>query len=179
MNFFEDVQDVIERAIAKAGKPAQLARAVGMSESTFSRWKRGSKNISLDSVAAIMDYMGVNLSHVYTPKMSDGTPGLIGFDQHIFPDLQNTFLLYVRSPAMEPTIREKDIVLVHPPSRDLVEGRVFTIRLGADVLLRRAYRTQEQWVLRPDNREYPEIVMAPRGVEIIGRVVWKSSDKFS
>lgn len=84
--------------------------------------------------------------------------------------------------SMEPTIFNGDTLLVDRGSREVTPGRVYVIRYGNEIRVKRLSRRYDgALIVRSDNAaKYPEEIVPPEvlgeHVEIIGKVVWKGGE---
>ena len=73
--------------------------------------------------------------------------------------------------SMEPTIRNGDLLVLDRSAVDPQEGRIFVLRTGAGLVVKRLKRTDGVWLMASDNAEFSPRPMA--GVDrVLGRVVW-------
>lgn len=76
--------------------------------------------------------------------------------------------------SMEPTLRDGDEILVDR-SRGPVRDGIHVVRLDESLLVKRLDTSRPDRVtLISDNPAYPPLEIEPAGVNVIGRVVWKS-----
>jgi phage repressor protein C with HTH and peptisase S24 domain len=83
----------------------------------------------------------------------------------------------LRGDSMEPTIMDKAIVLVDITMRDLVDGRIYSLRAPEGLRVKRVQRKMDGSVLLiSDNREryQPERLSAEEAeqISVLGRVFW-------
>jgi phage repressor protein C with HTH and peptisase S24 domain len=85
----------------------------------------------------------------------------------------------VRGDSMESTLFDGDTILVNLGEQQIVDGKVYAIRYGNDLRVKRLYRRLDGTiVLRSDNPQYPEESVPPgdaqEQIAVIGRVRDKS-----
>lgn len=78
--------------------------------------------------------------------------------------------------SMEPTIRDRDLLVVDTADRKLTAGRIYALVVGDTLLVKRIERTlRGQIFLRPDNSAYQTEELTPDiadAVRILGQVIW-------
>ena len=80
----------------------------------------------------------------------------------------------VTGDSMEPTLRDGDEILVDRSPRPPRDG-IHVVRVDEAVLVKRLDLARPGTIaLLSDNPAYRPLELAPRAVEVIGRVVWKS-----
>jgi len=87
----------------------------------------------------------------------------------------NARFLEAAGDSMAPTLNDGDLMLVDVAARDLVEGKIYVITIGAEVFVKRLRRAPGRIVMMSDNRDLhpePEAVPAGDPFSIIGRVKW-------
>ena len=80
----------------------------------------------------------------------------------------------VAGDSMEATLRDGDEILVDRTPRPLRDG-IHVVRSGDALLVKRLDTARAGTILLiSDNPAYPTVELAPKELEVIGRVVWKS-----
>ncbi len=83
----------------------------------------------------------------------------------------------IRGDAMEPTLPDGCSILVDYTRRRLRVGRIFVVRSGAELMVRRALKDRAgRWLLAGDH--HPRTPPAPwdrRGSEVVGEVRWMAN----
>jgi phage repressor protein C with HTH and peptisase S24 domain len=77
--------------------------------------------------------------------------------------------------SMEPTLPDGAVVMVNTNNRERADRRLYAIRVGDELFVKRLVRHGDQWIARSDNEDrelYPDIDLQREDVEIIGRAVW-------
>ncbi len=78
--------------------------------------------------------------------------------------------------SMEPTIRDRDLLVVDTADQRLTAGRIYALVVGDTLLVKRIERTlRGQIFLRPDNSAYQTEELTPDladTVRILGQVIW-------
>lgn len=77
----------------------------------------------------------------------------------------------VEGTSMEPTIPDGAVVLVSESSKEGRNKKIFALRIGDELLVKRLRRDGERWIAQSDNAEFPDIAI-DGNCEIIGRVLW-------
>lgn len=91
-------------------------------------------------------------------------------------------VMEVTGRSMENTLHNGDLVLVNERDRNLVEDRVYVVRVHEEIYVKRFARTPGRYHFRGDNRElsYQDIEIDPRdeGIdwEVVGRVLWAGKE---
>lgn len=81
--------------------------------------------------------------------------------------------IVVTGDSMESTLRDGDEILVDSTPRPLRDG-VHVVRVDGALLVKRLETGRPGLVvLKSDNLAYDPIELAPRDIEVVGRVVWK------
>lgn len=92
----------------------------------------------------------------------------------------NLVLVFAKGDSMEPTISDNETVMVDTSEKKLRDGRIYVIRNGDHLLVKRIQTLWNDGVqLLSDNKEYPPQEI-PRdnleNLEVIGKVVWVGKD---
>lgn len=79
--------------------------------------------------------------------------------------------------SMSPTLLEGDMVMVDLSQRHVASGRIYMIRIGPELAMKRLeHRPGGVLLIKSDNRNYSDIVINTReeaeDVEVLGRMVW-------
>lgn len=85
----------------------------------------------------------------------------------------------VSGQSMEPTLYDGDLVVINLDDTAPRDGEVFAARYEDELVLKRVFREGGSWWLHSDNadqRRYPRRE-AGAGVEILGRVVYRQSER--
>lgn len=82
----------------------------------------------------------------------------------------------VLAEVMEPTIEAGQMIVVDPECTKLVSGKVFLVlRKDGALMVRRAFRSGDRWLLVPDNCRYC-VTQLDADIKVIGKVTKKFSD---
>ncbi|WP_027361816.1 S24 family peptidase [Halodesulfovibrio aestuarii] len=101
---------------------------------------------------------------------------------HKTQDVNSLKIMEVMGRSMESTLHNGDLCLVNQSDKDLVEDRVYVVRLDDEIYVKRFSRIPGKYLFRGDNRElaYQDIEIDPRDEsrswEVIGRVIWAGKD---
>lgn len=89
---------------------------------------------------------------------------------------KNLVAVRVDGDSMRPILRDGDIVAIDRDDRHL--PGIFACRVDGGATIKWAKAIGKQILLTPENREFDEMLLAPRSLEdvLIGRVVWQWSD---
>ena len=77
----------------------------------------------------------------------------------------------VTGDSMEPTLPEGSAILVDRAQRRRQAGRIYVIRGENGLLVKRALRQQQGWVMASDNSPHPSLPWQP-DAQVIGEVRW-------
>lgn len=85
-------------------------------------------------------------------------------------------IVFAHSYSMYPTIRNGSHVLINKADTTLRDGKIYAINLNGEMLLKRMFFENGNWILRsdnPDKNEYPDRILPEEDTTTIhGRVVW-------
>ena len=101
---------------------------------------------------------------------------------HKTQDANSLKIMEVMGRSMESTLHNGDLCLVNQSDKQLVEDRVYVVRLDDEIYVKRFSRIPGKYLFRGDNRElaYQDIEIDPRDEsrswEVIGRVIWAGKD---
>lgn len=191
-------------------KPARLAKAVGVHTSTVTRIIDGERSTWLESISRIADMAGLTVipqekasSEEYAfilralakPAAGGGsletsgeTEGCLAFRREWLGRRTRTSperlrVMVVAGDSMSPTIEDGDIVLVDEGVRKEgpKDGRVYVIRKGDDIYIKRFRQGVGELLFMGDNRarDYQDVKVKPGeedGFAIIGRVLWAGKE---
>ncbi len=78
--------------------------------------------------------------------------------------------------SMRPTLLNNDMLLIDESQRDILEGKIYALRMDQDIVVKRVAKKPGKLVLISDNRDLYEPlevdVVLQDNVQIIGRVIW-------
>ena len=80
-------------------------------------------------------------------------------------------IIRVRGESMEPTLPDGCSILFGRDRRDRREGRIYVVRTGAGLIVKRAAKRGREWDLASDNPAV-EAERWPADAEVVGEVVW-------
>jgi phage repressor protein C with HTH and peptisase S24 domain len=93
---------------------------------------------------------------------------------HRGPD--QLMLVQVRGDSMEPTLRDRDLVIVDIATRSITNGAIHVLAVGEELLVKRLERRLDgSVVVHSDNPRYqPETVRGPdlEDLRLVGQVLW-------
>ncbi len=85
----------------------------------------------------------------------------------------------VEGQSMEPGLYDGDTIVINKGDLKVVDGEVFAVNYEGELVIKRLRRDSGEWFLssdNPDKRRYGD-KRCGEGVEIIGRVVYKNSER--
>ena len=80
-------------------------------------------------------------------------------------------IMRISGDSMEPTLPDGSSILVDRNRRDRIDFRVYVVRIGAGLMVKRAVEQRGEWLLASDNPEVAPLRW-PADAEIVGEVVW-------
>lgn len=92
----------------------------------------------------------------------------------------NLIAIHVKGDSMEPSLYEGDIVILNTADTQPIDGQVFAVNYEGEAVVKRLSRDAGDWWLtsdNPDQRKHPRKVCRGDACLIIGRVVYKESDR--
>jgi transcriptional regulator with XRE-family HTH domain len=102
----------------------------------------------------------------------------ISFPASLFPENPGVYVAFhIRGNAMAPVLREGFLTLIDPSQRDpeKLQGRMIGVQRAGHISAKwlAAGSKPGHWVLRAENSQYPDIVVATEGAEfLVGAVVF-------
>jgi phage repressor protein C with HTH and peptisase S24 domain len=87
-------------------------------------------------------------------------------------------IAYASGDSMQPRIHDGDTMLIDTTHQYLSEGKIYAIRIGDELRVKKIFKRTDSVILHSDNPAYPdEELSAEKAAQlhIIGRVVWISS----
>jgi len=88
---------------------------------------------------------------------------------------KDAVMMFVQGDSMEPTINNRDTILIDLSDRVLKEGYIYVIALGQELMVKRPQRILEGWNICSENKNYSPIPVRGQeleSLEVIGRVRW-------
>ncbi len=90
--------------------------------------------------------------------------------------LESMRLMRISGDSMRPTLHDDDVVLVDESQKDVLDGKIYVIRMDDEIVVKRITKKPGALLLVSDNRSLYDpmevTVTENPGVSIIGRVVW-------
>lgn len=90
----------------------------------------------------------------------------------------NLRICKVTGDSMSPFLEDGDSVMIDLGQRDIQEGKVYCIRYGDELRIKRLYKRFDGGIrVVSDNREYPEESIAPADMEhvtVLGKQIWRA-----
>jgi phage repressor protein C with HTH and peptisase S24 domain len=93
---------------------------------------------------------------------------------------ENLLALSIKGQSMEPSLFERDTVIIHTANVTLIDSEVYAVNYEGEAVVKRMVKDNGQWWLtsdNPDQRRYPRKQCAGEACLIIGQVVRKESDR--
>ncbi|KAF0235086.1 MAG: hypothetical protein FD177_245 [Desulfovibrionaceae bacterium] len=90
-------------------------------------------------------------------------------------------VMHVQGDSMSPTIEDGDVVLVDEGKAELVPDRVYVVRKGEEIYVKRFRKTPDVLLFMGDNRarDFEDVKVFPgdvNGFAVIGRVLWAGKE---
>ncbi len=204
----QGLDDAIENRFGNT--PYRLAMAAKTTSTQIDRIRTGERQKFLMSIGRILDAAGMKLvpadgvaisEYAFVPRAlarptagggsletSGETEGCLAFRREWLGRKTRTSpdslrIMIVSGVSMQPTIDNGDIVLVDEGAqgKELIEGRVYVIRKGDDIYVKRYQKGVGELLFRGDNRatDYQDVIVRPGdedGFAVIGRVLWAGKE---
>lgn len=93
------------------------------------------------------------------------------YKERLDPD--KLVVAYATGDSMEPRIHDGDMLLIDTARRVPVDGKIYAIRIGEELRVKRIYRRTVSVLLHSDNPAYPDEELSlqqAEGLHVIGRV---------
>lgn len=196
--------DVLRFWITKESvKQETLAEACGVSQSYISMLLGNKKNPSVPLLTRITEFFNTDIADFFRqpscifddfflvpmlsarPKAGEGGletdsefMGWYSFKRNFLERKGNPFKMYlfrVVGDSMEKTLLEDDVVLVDTSQPSIVSGKIFLIRLGPELMVKRLETRPGLIRVISDNTQYSPMEIPDRedvNMEIFGKMVW-------
>ncbi len=186
MNFHEKF---VQLCKMNGVKPADVAKATGISQSSISVWKSRNSTPTDTNLSKIAEYFGMTVEQlksdvffdtftVVTPPHGKKVPvlgtiacgvpilareNIVGYVD-VNPEDDSDFALICRGDSMVPKLLDGDIVLIH--RQTVVDnGKIAAVLIGDEATLKKVYYNGvNEIILTPENTTYPPMVY--RGAEL-------------
>ena len=183
----------------------ELAERMGVNKNTISQYKTGSRTPPMDTLEELVAALGVSLPEFFACK-DDSTPDIAfvekvkarpragsggletDSDHSGYYSFHSAFLVRKKGDAktmkifevagdsMSPTLDDGDLIMVNTNERDVQTGRIYLLRIGEDLMVKRLEtRPGGVMLIRSDNPDYDDIPVnlhEVTDVEVFGRMVW-------
>lgn len=185
----------------------ELASKIGVNPNTISQYKKGERNPTVDKIEALAKALGLSLVEFlschdasrfpdieFVPKLKArpraGTGGLeTDGDAEEYYSFHSKFLhrkcgdkdsmriFAVDGDSMEPTLHNKDLVMINQSQTDIRSGQIYLLRFENELMIKRLERrAMGEIYISSDNPRYEPITIKPtdEGVDfqVFGRMVW-------
>ncbi len=182
-----EFKDRLEEALKlRDMKPAELARASGVTEGAISQYRKGAYNATqrnLEKIARVLrvpipwlmgatDSMTTEIPEGFQPmpamdevplvgKIACGTPILAEQNLEgtvsIPAEWRADFTLLCEGDSMSPTFQDGDLVAIRIQP-EVENGEVAAVRIDNEATLKRVYLHEDYIELRPENTSYSSII---------------------
>jgi phage repressor protein C with HTH and peptisase S24 domain len=92
-------------------------------------------------------------------------------------NVENLGIVYAKGDSMLPRIHDGDMLLVDTSAQSLSDAKIYVLRIGDDLHVKKIFRRTNSVIIHSDNPAYPHESLTLTEAEhlsIIGRVVWLS-----
>ena len=201
MKYAEKSLQIVKEYVARHhnGNVSAAAAFFGINVHTLRRWLLDERTPSVKEIGKALDLIGVRVQEPdekleefsMVPKVqaragagsslitSDEVEGLYAFRNDFLTRVGiqplRSVMLDVMGESMEPLIRNRDTILVDQSAQELIDGKIFLVGFGDELLVKRVQRTPRGWLLRSENKDYADIIVEGPDLEtfrIYGRVRW-------
>lgn len=114
-------------------------------------------------------------------QTEDGLSSLYAFRKEFLRregiQAKNALMMYVSGDSMQPTIMDKDTILIDKADNTPQEGYIYALTLGDTLMVKRLQRIPDGWMLKSDNPMYSPLTVQGQELNqlvIHGRVRWFS-----
>ena len=154
-----------------AEKMLQYLRGLGLDPADY--YDVGPNPADFDFVPHVKAKLGAG----YSLETSGDVDGYLAFRKDFLAKIgppSKLVLFDVMGDSMEPTVWDKDMVLISTADKELVSGQLFAVRIGDEISIKRLERLPGKVLVRSDNPRHHSFEVAPDEGEfaIIGRVKW-------
>lgn len=163
------------------GSTAKFAEATGVNPVTLGRWLSGERNPTVAEVGKIFDKYEITLndpgidiaSFEMIPKVEaragagsslvteNRVLGLYAFRRDFLNRIglraKNCVLFDVMGESMQPLIMDRDTILVDTSQTEILDGKIFLVTLGDELLVKRIQRTPKDLLLVSQNPDFTPI----------------------
>lgn len=210
MGIYEDALQALERATRRE-TAATIAGRVGSQAALVTRWIKKERAPKLDILGPVLDSLGARLVMPDDPRSLPGTDftfipkalarpaagggsletsgevdGGLVFKRSWLASRTTTNpdslrIMTVSGDSMTPTFDDGDVILVDEKKRELMADRVYVVRLGDEIFVKRFRQKPGRWLFMGDNRarDYQDLEIDPASVDgfaVIGRVLWAGKE---
>lgn len=134
---------------------------------------------SLDSLS-IPFYEDIKASAGNGYINSDNPTSVIQLAPHIIPYANShTQAIRVSGDSMSGTIEDNDIIFIDRNNHELINGKIYVLRLDDEVFVKRIFKdiANKRLILKSDNSLYPQFEIDKEDFVVIGRVIANISIK--
>lgn len=173
----------------------KLANLLGVTYGNISHWEVGITNPKPSNLSALAEALDTTVEWLLdgiedADKKGDADyfldipPLIYGGGPKYFPkaqlesqglDLESLYWLAAPDDSMSPSVREGDVLIVDVSDREVKDGKVYVIRYGESLIIKRLFKRINGLLLRSDNTAaVPDETLPPNkqdAIEVVGRVV--------
>lgn len=188
-----------ERRLQLGLKQNQLAKKIGIAATNISMWESGTTSPRGENLIRLANALKVSPDwilyggDVEPPNkelvqaeysMFDVPPLFEGTGPKYFPkaqleaqglDLESLYWMAAPDSSMSPSIHEGDVLVVDMVNREVKDGKVYVVRYGESLIIKRLFKRINGLLLRSDDTTgFPDETLPPNkqdAIEVVGRVV--------
>jgi len=211
MGFYDDLKENLSAVLKRRFEdvPYRLAKAAGTTSTQIDRILTGERQKNLKALGRILDAAGMRLvvsqevssspDYAFIRKAearpaagggsletSGETEGGLAFrldwlKSRTTSSTDRLRIMLVSGDSMSPTFEDGDAVLVDEGNTALAPDRVYVIRKGDDIYVKRFRKTPDAMLFMGDNRarDYEDVRVVQGeedGFAVIGRVLWAGKE---
>ena len=177
----------------------QCAKELGIKPVVLHQWMKGTRSPSFSGISVAFDAMGARFvppdeeleAYDFVPKTTaragagsslvteDKTLGLYAFRKDFFAMQRisptRSILLDVLGDSMTPTLQDGDTILIDKSDTQIVDGRIYLVTLGDNLLIKRIFMAARGLVLHSDNPAYMDTAIGQEDLDafrVHGRLRW-------
>ena len=199
--FYDNAMDALRRYVETRcdGNVTRAAEELGIKPVVLHQWIKGTRSPGFSGVSVAFDAMGARFllpdeeleAYDFVPKTSaragagssliteDKTQGLYAFRKDFFATQRisstKSVLLDVMGDSMSPTLQDGDTILIDKSDTQIVDGRIYLVTLGDNLLIKRIFMAARGLVLHSDNPAYRETPIGQEDLDafrVHGRLRW-------
>ena len=181
------------------GNVTRAAEELGIKPVVLHQWIKGTRSPAFSGISVAVDAMGARFvppdeeleAYDFVPKTTaragagssfiteDETQGLYAFRKDFFAaqhiSATKSILIDVMGDSMSPTLQDGDTILIDKSDTQIVDGRIYLVTLGDNLLIKRIFMAARGLVLHSDNPSYMDTPIGQEDLDafrVHGRLRW-------